>query len=147
MAIRRKRVPGRTAKAVRVWQKNCEEFLVACGAFRPRVGEYASYDWRLHTPAGDLDISIRDGYIHSRFADTEAGRVATKTIGSECGYSGKWNFYYTDDEDLRGGFIWWSRWIEAMLDYKPSPQQLQEIAQLREEYYKQWPHERPIPKT
>lgn len=81
-----------TAKEMSAFRNQIEHVLEQAGAQRtPGEGN----DWKLHTKAGLLQITVYDGWVATRFDDVAA---ATKLIGSGInGYSGKWNHHFVGD--------------------------------------------------
>ena len=78
-------------------------FVEAMTAMLHRLGAKPNspgwYALRLRTVVGDLDISVFDDWVATRFADPEAAKALLNPRG-ELGscrlnpFSGKWNFHF-----------------------------------------------------
>lgn len=78
-------------------------FVEAMTAMLHRMGAGPNhsgwYALRLRTLAGDLEISVLDGWVATRFADPDLARALLNPSGQFGGcrlnpYSGKWNFHF-----------------------------------------------------
>lgn len=96
-----KRITKKLLAARAAFKKRVCDFLKTIGAAPNDV----AYDWKLVTPIGDLDISVWDSAIMSRFADVERGTDFTRKFTAQsCNpYSGKWNWHFDDDPDELNG--------------------------------------------
>ena len=92
-----------------------KKLLAARAAFKARVSEFlksvgasqndGTYEWKLGTTLGELDISVWDSAIMCRFTDVERGSNFTRQFTSQSSnpFSGKWNWHFTDDADTLNG--------------------------------------------
>jgi hypothetical protein len=66
------------------------------------------YALRLHTLAGELELSVYDGWLATRFIDPDRANALLNPRGQLGGcrlnpYSGKWNFHFGPEDRVEDG--------------------------------------------
>jgi len=125
-----------------------KKLLAARAAFRKRVCNFLkamgasesdrSYEWKLSTPYGELDISLWDNAIMCRFVDVKQGTDFTCGYTSQsCNpYSGKWNWHFDDDADTLNGncdaqFV---RYVTLLMSLGTLPADLTKLTAVQSEW-------------
>lgn len=93
------RVTKKLLKAREQFRTRVETFLQRIGATKP--GEYR--EWNLDTSCGKLGVSVYDNWIACCFGDVDkASAWFGRKHGRLNGYSGKWNWHFSDDPETLG---------------------------------------------
>lgn len=121
--MRTKRVTKKLTAAYKAFEEGVKAILLKLGATETTT----NYPFLIQTGAGPLRVGIGEGYIYSSFDDEKLAYVVTRKLANpdmeSNKYSGKWNFYYSEEtilNSLDAALVEFEFYLDWVVNYQPT---------------------------